>query len=137
MKVKLPILVLGLAMVLSGCAVKSINPKQHLNSMHSSFISQGKPPAYVDGYVDGCSSGRRLAGDNNFTYRKNNARAEQDALYAKGWQDGQINCGNEYLVERQNANTALVGAPEISSVEKQRYKAEEAEMRAIWDELKK
>lgn len=135
MKVKLPILALGAVLLLSGCASTGINPKQHLSSLHSSLNSQAKPPAYVDGYVDGCSSGRRLAGDNKFNYRKNNARAEQDALYARGWQDGQINCRNEYLLEYQNAaNPKNIGSVPIDNY---RQKQEEAEMKAIWDELKK
>jgi hypothetical protein len=106
------------------------------------MLSQGNPPSYVAGYIDGCSAGRRLAGDKTFTYRKNNSRFETDALYARGWQEGQINCRNEVLVESSDPNrgAVLTPAPE-SRVEEfptnPQKRAEEIEMQKMWDELKK
>ena len=130
MKVKLPIVVIGTFLILTGCT--SLNTESYLKNTHSYLTCQGKPPAYVDGYVDGCSSGRSMAGDRNFKYRKDDGRSDRDALYARGWQDGQIACRNEVLAEQQQAT---VEGPCLES--NSRRKQEEAEMRAIWDELKK
>lgn len=132
MKLKLPIIVVGTMLLLTGCS--GLNTESYLKNTHSFLISQGKPPAYVDGYVDGCASGRLMAGDTSFKYRKDIARADRDALYARGWQDGQIACRNEVLVEQQQGAN---GAMPCATTDDARRRQEEAEMREIWDELKK
>jgi hypothetical protein len=131
MKVKLPILIMGTTLVLTGCTA-GINRESYLKNTHSYLVSQGQPPAYVDGYIDGCSTGRMLAGDKGFKYRKDVVRADRDALYARGWQDGHITCRNEALCEQQQpAGTACMVTNDS------RRRQEEAEMRAMWEELKK
>lgn len=139
MKVKLHFILIALLTFLTGCT--GLSPERYLANKQEYMINQGNPPTYVAGYVDGCSSGRRLAGDKGFTYRKNNTRFEKDALYARGWQEGQINCRNEALedattnpgklMNRENLNSA--GMP-AETAEKS---AAEMEMRHIWDQLKK
>lgn len=42
---------IGIALLLTGC-----------QSAHEQMIEHGYPPAYADGYGDGCSSGRQAAG---------------------------------------------------------------------------
>ena len=107
------------------------------------MLNQGNPPAYVAGYVDGCASGRRLGGDRRFSYRKNNTRFDKDALYARGWQEAQINCRNETLTEGEfltyeNPPDAASkrAKPKTEALSEADRKAEE-EMRIIWEELKK
>jgi len=161
MKVKLQILISLLFGLLSACT--GLDPERYLSNKQSFMINQGNPPSYAEGYIDGCSAGRRLAGDKHFIYRKNATRFDKEALYAKGWQDGQINCRNEVLEEEQfflkekiealSAKTpthskahikAAAHHEKISEIDAERQKRIEAESRAaetemheIWEELKK
>lgn len=129
---------------LMGCT--GVSPESHLKNMHSYMCSQGKPAAYVDGYIDGCSTGRRMAGDKKYCYRRNVARADRDALYARGWQDGQICCRNEVLAEqeqaareREQSNGFL--SSNMDEERRRRVEAEsrknDAEIQEIWDQLRK
>ena len=43
----------------------------------------GYPPAFQDGYADGCDSARRAIGKT-----RDDDRFEKDAMYATGWRDG-------------------------------------------------
>lgn len=137
MKAKFNFFVIGLTTIavgmLTGCGV--FKTDGYLTGKRETLMVDGKPPAYVDGFVDGCSSGMRMAGDRKFKYVKDNTRADHDALYAKGWDDGQICCRNEALVMKQNGG---------SSYEEERHrrikaasKADEAEIREIWEQLRK
>ncbi|WP_333840821.1 hypothetical protein [Pelomicrobium sp.] len=47
----------------------------------------GYPPAFQEGYADGCHSARVLIG-----VRKDEARFKKDNLYAQGWRDGYDIC---------------------------------------------
>jgi hypothetical protein len=144
-KLKPYVIMFVFAAFLTGCA-GGLSPERFLLNKQSFMLSEGSPPAYVAGYVDGCSAGRRLAGDKRFVYRKNGTRFEKDALYARGWQEGQINCRNEALEE----DTYIGGKPKggwrklespTSSMEKKSVEsvnhAEEEKMRAMWEELRK
>jgi len=149
MKVSLLFFAGGVLIALAGCT--GLDPDRYLHNLQRFMLSQGNPPAYVAGYTDGCSAGRRLGGDKHFIYRKNNTRFEKDALYARGWQEGQINCRNEALEEEQRnlkplslrkAKTNNTSNMQISEVNDERKlseadKAAEAEMREIWEELRK
>lgn len=139
MKAKL--VIIGLSCVLlSACTGLSAN--RYLGNKHASMVGCGDPVAYADGYVDGCAAGRRLAGDKRFNDRQDRLRFEKDALYARGWQEGQINCRNEILAEglsiapkKEETKPSAVHTEQHASNAEQR--AVEAEMRAIWHELKK
>lgn len=48
----------------------------------------GYPPAFKDGYVDGCASARSA-----FSTRKDEQRFRSDSQYAQGWRDGHDICG--------------------------------------------
>ena len=48
----------------------------------------GFPPAFREGYADGCNSARLLVG-----VKRNEERFKTDSLYAQGWRDGNDVCG--------------------------------------------
>lgn len=144
-KLKPYVIMIAILAFVTGCA-GGLSPERYLLNKQSFMLSEGNPPAYVTGYADGCSAGRRLAGDKRFVYRKNGTRFEKDALYARGWQEGQINCRNEALEE----DTYIGGKPkggwrklEASTPNTENRKvesvnhAEEEKMRLMWEELRK
>jgi hypothetical protein len=51
----------------------------------------GYPPAFVDGFEAGCSSGRQAAGALD-SFRKDVARYVAAPLYTQGWDDGFRQC---------------------------------------------
>ena len=59
------------------------------------MIERGFPPAYAEGYADGCSSGREAAGGLFDETRKDTTRYGTDRQYAKGWDDGFQQCRSE------------------------------------------
>ncbi|AHC37956.1 hypothetical protein A7317_25205 [Pseudomonas fluorescens] len=67
--------------VMSGC-----------QSTHQELLAKGYPPAFADGFDDGCSSGRQAAGVITGEFRKNVPRYLKDRLYAEGWEDGFRQC---------------------------------------------
>lgn len=134
---------LGLAF-LAGCT--GLSPDRYLLNKQSFMLSEGNPPAYVAGYVDGCSAGRRLAGDKRFVYRKNGTRFEKDALYARGWQEGQINCRNEaieedtYMGGKAKGSWRKLEELPVNAEDKKAEsmsRAEEEKMRLMWEQLRK
>jgi hypothetical protein len=117
--------------LLTGCVTSG--SERYLAEQHRGLIAQGHPPNYVDGYVDGCGSGQRMAGDKRYHYRKNEMRAERDSLYARGWQEGQIRCRNAYLSHVALPSTC---SSEICAPDAEKH-AMEAEMQEIWNDIKK
>ncbi len=83
---RLGVLVLALllltATLLGGCE----NTHQHL-------LAQGYPPAYADGFDDGCGSGRQAAGSISGEFRKDVPRYLREAIYASGWATASSNAG--------------------------------------------
>lgn len=75
------IALLGLIVVLAGC-----------QSTHEQLVAEGYPPAFADGFQDGCGSGRQAAGAIGGVYRKDVPRDVKEPLYAKGWNDGFRQC---------------------------------------------
>jgi hypothetical protein len=140
LKAMLQTLILGSLGLLCGCA--GLSADRYLENKRDFMIKQDTPPAYVAGYIDGCSSGRRLGTDKRFSYRKDTVRNERDALYARGWQEGHIHCRNEVLIEQQQRPNGNAAATQnIEEARNQRVQAEsraaETEIQEIWDELKK
>lgn len=76
--------------VLVGCAAHGLDVRRQ------ELIRQGQPPPYVDGHVDGCSSGTAAAGNPYYRFAKNVQRFEADKLYAQGWNDGFAICKAQY-----------------------------------------
>lgn len=73
--------VLGLLVSCAGC-----------QSTHDDLLAKGYPPAFADGFDDGCSSGRQAAGAITGEFRKDVPRYLKDPLYAEGWSDGLHQC---------------------------------------------
>lgn len=58
--------------------------------------TSGQPPAYVDGYRDGCGSGYVAAGHSYAKFAKNIDRFIADQVYKIGWEDGFATCKGTY-----------------------------------------
>ncbi|WET09951.1 MULTISPECIES: hypothetical protein [unclassified Pseudomonas] len=61
-------------------------------STHQELLAKGYPPAFADGFDDGCSSGRQAAGVITGEFRKNVPRYLKEREYAEGWEDGFRQC---------------------------------------------
>ena len=81
--------VIGVLVLLAGC-----------QSTHEQLLAQGYPPAFADGFDEGCSSGRQAAGVISGEFRKNVPRYLKDANYAEGWSDGFRQC--QAMVDNQD-----------------------------------
>ena len=64
--------------LLGACATAKPPPKVNL---------AGFPPAFRDGYADGCQSGKPFAAK-----QRDDARYAKDTQYASGWRDGYDIC---------------------------------------------
>lgn len=60
-----------------------------------------RPPAYQDGYVDGCRSGQGDAANSSADYKKDKARMASDKNYANGWYDAYEECKASYKLSHQ------------------------------------
>ena len=72
----------------SGCATEILNKERNKLS--------GYPEPYKDGYVQGCSSGTKAAGNPYFSFQKDVNRFLVDPMYAQGWGDGFNVCKADY-----------------------------------------
>lgn len=81
-------LTITLLSLLTACAT------EQLQSERNKLI--GQPEEYKDGYVDGCSSGTKSAGNPYYKFQKDPRRFESDKLYAQGWGDGFAVCKADY-----------------------------------------
>ena len=81
------IAIIILAFALSACAADDLKNRREKLA--------GKPEAYKDGYVDGCSSGNQVAGSPYYPFQKDPQRFESDKMYAQGWGDGFTVCKGE------------------------------------------
>ena len=61
-------------------------------STRDALIAQGFPPAYAEGYDDGCASGKAAAGSTFHSARKDASRYAADSQYAQGWDAGFARC---------------------------------------------
>ena len=86
MKTIVLIIVVGLV----GCATHGLDMRRQ------ELTRQGHPPAYIDGHVEGCSSGTAAAGNPYYRFAKNVQRFESDKLYVQGWNDGFAVCKSQY-----------------------------------------
>ncbi len=85
------VLALGSIVTISGCA-----------SQADILREQGQPRAYVDGFDDGCHSGKKAGGSLFDQFKKDVRRFEYDHEYATGWGDGFRQCETqEESISRQ------------------------------------
>ncbi|MFJ4376427.1 hypothetical protein ACIP1T_27905 [Pseudomonas japonica] len=61
-------------------------------STRQQLIEKGYPPAYADGFQDGCGSGRQAAGVMAGEFRKDVPRYLHNRQYETGWDDGFRQC---------------------------------------------
>jgi hypothetical protein len=64
-------------------------------SVKETLIKQGFPPAYAEGYADGCSSGREAAGGVFDDARKDTTRYGSDPQYTQGWDNAFQRCRSD------------------------------------------
>ena len=80
------IAVLLLAIFVNACTTAPAQTDQ------SEVNLSGYPPAFRDGYPDGCETARRALGTT-----RDDSRFESDSMYAAGWRDGFDICsGKKY-----------------------------------------
>ena len=84
-------------------------------STHEALIERGYPPAYAQGYEDGCASGKATGGGLFAQARKDESRyADSASPYARGWNAGYAKClGDMRAMVARLPNAEL---HEISSV---------------------
>ncbi|GEM_PF-363495 len=68
---------------------------------------QGQPPAYVNGFDDGCHSGKKAGGSWFDQFKKDVNRFGKDKLYSQGWTDGFRQCETEEEAMLRNQRMAL------------------------------
>ena len=61
-------------------------------SVEDALIERGLPPAYAEGYADGCASGKEVAGGLFAKARKDASRYDTNSQYAQGWNEGFEEC---------------------------------------------
>lgn len=75
-------------------------------SQREKMIKEGYPPAYADGYQDGCSSGNNAGGSLFYVFKKNIKSYSNDINYQKGWDDGFRQCkARQKALQRQYQTT--------------------------------
>lgn len=79
-------IIIGIAVLaLSACASNGIQ--------HQTRAMLGQPAEYVQGFDDGCRSGKNLAGWDMFhPIKKDMRRYGVERLYTVGWNDGKEKC---------------------------------------------
>jgi len=77
---------------------------------HEQLLAAGYPPAFADGFQDGCSSGRQAAGAISGEFRKDVPRFLADATYATGWSDGFNQCQAQRISEERQDALERIGS---------------------------
>lgn len=111
---------------LIGCM---FDPEQYLANQHNNLLMQGNSRSYADGYIDGCASGKKVAGDGRFHFSKNATRYKKDKEYETGWEQGYLFCREERLnlMEYKKNKAKTEYYEEKSRTVRQK----------MWDEMKK
>lgn len=106
------------------------HPKQYVFADRNTLLMRGHSTNFVDGYLDGCQSGQKAAGDSMSSYTKNEDLAKISSDYLTGWEQGNLFCYKHMvnLIKHSGSNNPSV----YSSKE-----ALEKEQQRIWSELKK
>ena len=67
---------------------------------HVEILLEDAPSVYREGYIDGCGSGRSVAGDYMTSYKRTEAYSN-DELYKKGWDVGYRDCKEQLEEDRE------------------------------------
>ncbi len=71
-------------------------------SQRDTMLKEGYSRSYVDGFDDGCHSGKKAGGSMFDQFKKDVRRFNGDPQYAQGWSDGFRQCETEQeAMERQ------------------------------------
>ena len=84
---------------IAGCAA------QYLALERARLAEQGYSDTYIDGYIDGCSSGYHRAGDYQYSFSRDMPRYQSDQLHSKGWDEGYQACKSEHESLERAFNT--------------------------------
>jgi hypothetical protein len=87
------------ALLLAGC-----------QPTHEYLLAAGYPPAFADGFRDGCSSGRQAAGAISGQFRKDVPRFLADPSYASGWSDGFNQCHAQRVSQQRQETLERIGS---------------------------
>lgn len=71
------------------------------------MIKEGYPLAYVDGFDDGCHSGKKAGGSLFDQFKKDVRRFQPDSQYAQGWSDAFRQCESEEEASARNMRMAI------------------------------
>ncbi len=61
------------------------------------LMQEGASAEYAQGYDDGCSSGKKAAGDMFAQFHKNVRAYQTNTDYRQGWNDGHEECKSEWM----------------------------------------
>ena len=76
----------GAALLLTSCGTEG-----------QRLMAEGASPSYAQGFDDGCSSGKKSAGDMFAQFHKDIRQFQSSQDYRQGWNDGHEECRNEWL----------------------------------------
>ncbi len=71
------------------------------------MVKQGYPQDYVEGFSDGCHSGKKAGGSLFDQFKKDVRRFERDSRYAQGWSDGFRQCETEEEAAERQSRMAI------------------------------
>ncbi len=71
-------------------------------SDREAMIQKGYPPAYADGYDDGCQSGNMFS-----QFTKDVNRYHNDKTYHEGWDDGYQECKSEQAALQKQIDQSI------------------------------
>ena len=126
------LLIFAILVTLSGCFQKKWSLQDNtpwpeyptsLTEEREKVLKSGASEAYADGYIDGCSTGRRTLGNKKFSATKNKKRCKKEPDYKMGWDEGYDDCQQEGY--------------EILKVTSEMRKKHEDPMISNWEELRK
>ncbi len=94
--IEIVVTVIFVILYITGCA-----------SQKETMIEQGYPPAYADGYQDGCSSGNNAAGSMLDQFKKNVQLYKENNDYHQGWDDGYKQCKAKQAAFQEEYRTSV------------------------------
>jgi hypothetical protein len=115
---------------LVGCSTSQVKVKEDfLQVKRNQLTAEGNSQDFVDGYINGCASGKSAVGDKNYTAKKDELRYSQSRDYNIGWERGYYECRDASISKLQHKVHQEYVPAENPEEEMERMK--------IWEELKK